>query len=177
MREGTDLFEIIASHTKIKSNKDGEKGRESIHPQGLLPQIQELTWKMLAQVIRLELKASLSLLLMTWTLHAGSVKGRKENYITICTNTQINEFKFKFLVLKEETVAHILQHIRTNLCFQHVTWRKTGKFFQSFLYQSHVQHGKYGLTVNAQNQELTPALTTAPVLGFPHLFLLWHLIL
>lgn len=85
--EGTDLFEIIASHTKIKSNKDGEKGRQSIHPQGLLPQIHEMTCKRLAQVIRLELKASLSLLLMTWTLHAGSVKGRKENYITICTNT------------------------------------------------------------------------------------------
>lgn len=85
-REQIYLITLL-SRQKIESNKGGKKGRELIPPQCLLPQIQELTWKRSAQVIRLELKASLSLLLMTWTLHAGSVKGRKENHITICTNT------------------------------------------------------------------------------------------
>lgn len=36
-----------------------------------------------------ELKASLGLLLLTWTLQAGSVKSRKANEITICTNTHM----------------------------------------------------------------------------------------
>lgn len=69
--------------------------------------VQELAWKRrVCQKVyqnwpthSLELKASLNLLLMTWTLPAGSVKGRKVNYITVCTNKQVNRYQMS---LKEK---------------------------------------------------------------------------